>query len=340
MNQQLAKASNPMAPIKAVIEAHKAKVEEAMPQYLRGQLPRFLSVALLTIQRSRKVVECEPVSLLAAVIDGARLGLMCDGKLGHIVVYNNKKKLANGKEEWVKEAQFQADYKGLIAIARRTKVISDCHADVIREADVFNHGIKDGNQYLEHTYNLFEPRGNIIGAYCRLTFPDGRWAYRVIGIDHIEKARAASKSPNDGPWVTWYEEMAKKTVLRSAIKLYSDDPDIAMALEMDDRHFAEPQALERQIAAQPVATLQDVTQMMQRRLPQRAAEAIDFTPRAEQAESTQVESAPQQDHSTREEITPFEAAQIAEQEAERKPKAKPKQGALIDTSDPYRGAGQ
>ena len=130
--------------------------------------------------------------------------------------------------------------------------------------------------------------------------------------------------------------------LRSALWLARTYyPEVLLGLpckeEVEDAAISEASAA-RVVETKPatVVTLGDVTQALN----QKRTNSQQAKSERHDLESTQVDPVPPQEQGTREDITPFEAAQIAEQEAERKPKTKPKQGALIDTSDPYRGAGQ
>jgi recombination protein RecT len=73
--------------------------------------------------------------------------------------------------------------------------------------------------FIRHTPNLRAVGENpIIGVYAIARREDGTVAHRaVMSIAEVERVRASSRAQG-GPWVDWYEEMAKKTVVRRLVK--------------------------------------------------------------------------------------------------------------------------
>lgn len=61
-------------------------------------------------------------------------------------------------------------------------------------------------------------RGELIGGYCLAKLPSGEFMVEVMKVDEINKVRDTSKASKNGPWVNWYDEMAKKTILKRAFK--------------------------------------------------------------------------------------------------------------------------
>ena len=62
-------------------------------------------------------------------------------------------------------------------------------------------------------------RGEIIGAQASYELTNGGKDFVYLTKDEIEKFRNRSKAKNNGPWVTDYEAMAKKTALRRLANL-------------------------------------------------------------------------------------------------------------------------
>ncbi len=166
--------------------------------------------------------------LIRCVMEAAEVGLAIDGKLCYVVRY---------KSEW----QCQADYKGLVAVAKRAGQITKCDVDVVCENDDFHCGRKDGHNHLEHAFNHRQPRGEVVGAYAAFTLPDGDFQFCYMGKDELDKVQAMAPAKN-GPWRTWTDEMRKKCPVRRGLKLISDDPAVVRAIELDDREFEEPAA--------------------------------------------------------------------------------------------------
>lgn len=198
-------------------------IEEVLPAQMRGQAARLVKRAMFTFSRSDKLVRCTPVSFVRCVLEAAEVGLAIDGKLGHAVPYGS-------------EAQFQPDYKGLIAIAKRANQIRDAYGDVVCKNDHFKHGRSGGQSVLEHSYDLTAARGDVIGAYAIIKLADD-WRSEVMTEPELARIRNKSKAKNSGPWVTDTDQMRIKTVIKRALKLYCDDPGLIRALEFDDREY-------------------------------------------------------------------------------------------------------
>jgi len=225
--------------MREVLDDSVAKLEEVLPPMMRGQGRRLIKRALLTFNRKGKdYKDLEPTSFIRCVLEAAELGLAIDGRLAHAVPFNNKYKDADGVERWRKEAQLMVDYKGMIAVARRCKIITHCDADVICENDEFEHVRRNDKTEFLHVPQL-SGRGDCIGAYARMYYPDGTWHLEVMSIDDLQKVRNVSKAKNDGPWMVWFDEMCKKSVLRRALKLNQDDPAILRLMEIEDREIEE-----------------------------------------------------------------------------------------------------
>jgi recombination protein RecT len=215
------------------------RVEELLPENMKGQGARLVKRAMLTFSKNEKLQQCTPASFISCVLQAAECGLAIDGRLAHAVPYSTKVKGADGRDRWEDIAQFQPDYKGLIAVAKRTGQIVDIYGDVICQNDTFAHGRAGDVCRLEHTYDIQQPRGKTIGAYQIIVLPGGRWRYEVMGIADLDRIQKSSKSGDRGPWGTHPDEMRKKTVAKRALKMYSDDPGLLKALEYDDLDYGD-----------------------------------------------------------------------------------------------------
>lgn len=60
-------------------------------------------------------------------------------------------------------------------------------------------------------------------------------AFNAVTRKQIELVRAQSKAGNNGPWVTHWEEMAKKTAIRRLFKYLPVSIEIQRAVSMDEK---------------------------------------------------------------------------------------------------------
>jgi recombination protein RecT len=122
--------------------------------------------------------------------------------------------------------QLIVGYRGLIELARRSGLISSIQCFVVHEKDSFKYGVGVAGDVLEHTpYDLLPGNsdgdpGKLVAAFCIARFKDGGSHITVMSKREIELVRRSSRSGDTGPWRTHYEEMAKKTVLRRASKMW------------------------------------------------------------------------------------------------------------------------
>lgn len=126
-------------------------------------------------------------------------------------------------------------YKGLIKIATDSGAILWARADIVYEQDRFTyHGPA---RIPEHEADPFKTdRGAIVGCYCIAKTKDGDILTEVMPMSELAKIRDKSMAyakKKAGPWVDWFEQMAKKAVIKRASKTwpYTDDR-LAQAIEV------------------------------------------------------------------------------------------------------------
>jgi recombination protein RecT len=202
-NNQMQKGGNgnpptPAQTIAAYLKKMGPEIEKALPPHMNAD--RMARIALTTIRTNPKLLECSLPSLMGAVMQAAQLGLE-PGLVGHCYII-----------PYGKEATFIIGYKGMIDLARRSGNIESIYAHAVYENDDFDY------EYGLHPKLVHRPsmgeRGGFIGAYAVAHFKDRGYQFEFMPRSEIDKRKQRSKSHKNGPWVTDYEEMAKKTVVR------------------------------------------------------------------------------------------------------------------------------
>lgn len=188
------------------IEAMKPEIEKALPNVITVE--RFSRITLTAVRVNPKLGNCKPVSLIAAIMQSAQLGLEPNTPLGqaYIIPYGN-------------EAQFQIGYKGLIDLAHRSGEFKSIYAHEVYENDEFDYeyGL---HQNLKHK-PAQKDRGEVIGYYAVYHLQNGGYGFIYMSKEDIEKhAKKYSQNYNSkySPWKTNFDEMAKKTVLKKLLK--------------------------------------------------------------------------------------------------------------------------
>lgn len=211
------------------LEGMRPQIARALPSMVEPD--RFIRVALTTLRRTPKLLQCTPESVLGGLMTSAQLGLE-PGPLGHaylVPFYNGKTKQH--------EAQWIIGYTGIIDLARRSGSIETMIARAVYEEDLFDveYGL---NERLEHKPNLVtDDRGPLLYTYAIAKYVGGGHNFVVLGRGDIEKAKQQSQTgrANKGPWVDHFEPMALKTAVRRL------RPFLPLSVEMRDAFASDEQ---------------------------------------------------------------------------------------------------
>lgn len=216
-------ANNPINTIRALLEKSKGQIAMALPKHLSAD--RIVRVAMTSIQRTPKLLDCDPKSLIGAIIQSAQLGLEPDGVLGHayLIPYGNT-------------VQFIPGYKGLIDLARRSGQVVSIGSHVVYSNEKFS--LKFGfDETLEHEPLPPSKRGERKGVYAVARLKDGSVHFEWLWAEEVETVKAQSlkkmKRPS-GPWIDNEDEMWRKTSIRRLAKYLPLSVEFAKAAAVDE----------------------------------------------------------------------------------------------------------
>lgn len=236
------------------IDIIRETISRATPD-ISGNLPdtmpvdRFVRSFMTSIKNSRHLMAAFQTpkgraGAISAALQSSHDGLYLDGREAALVPYKDN-------------IQYIPMTYGLMKIARNSGEVSLIdEPKIIYEFDEFEYstGLET---VLRHRPNLFEERGRIFGAYAVAKLKSGESIHIVLTKKEIDKIRAVSRAQN-GPWGSWYEEMAKKTAFRrlakylprstdnlSVIDVMDRDPSMQVDFSMKRASTAEPVLLER-----------------------------------------------------------------------------------------------
>lgn len=215
-----------------------SELQAALPRHMTPD--KLVRVALTGMLRQPKLLECSVESLAGALIECARLGLYPGGAIGgaHLVPFKNTK---TGQME----VQVIPDYRGLIDLATRGGDVVSIRAVPVYEGDAWEYEEGTSPRIL-HRPALDAPRDteHLLYVYAVATLTGGETQFRVLTRAEVDAYRTRSRARDSGPWVTDYVAMAMKTAIRRLCNHLRLSPELARALELDDRHEAgESQAL-------------------------------------------------------------------------------------------------
>jgi recombination protein RecT len=296
-----------VASVKELLMNDMAKSQLAAVAASHMKPERMMRLMANAIRTTPKLGDCEPLTLLGAMMTSASLGLEPNTPLGHayLIPFENRRK-------GVTEVQFIIGYKGMISLARRSGAVVNIHADVVYEGDEFSYEY-GSEQHLRHKPK--GPRNNPTSAYCHAKLTDGE-AFIVLPWEVILETRDNSQGwktavrygkTDSTPWGQHLHAMAKKTAVR---RLFDELPisieEVSDAVTLDDeggdfRAFAfDPSAGVPPAAEGPIIEQDDepeakpATNNKATAKPAPEAPAQDEKPEAEKKPAAKAEPDPEQ----------------------------------------------
>lgn len=208
-----------------LIKAMQPEIKKALPEVITPE--RFTRMALSALNNTPKLAQCEAMSFLAALMNAAQLGLEPNTPLGqaYLIPYKNKGKL---------ECQFQIGYKGLIDLSYRNPMVQTIQAQAVYANDEFEYELGLESRLLHRP--ALHDRGELVLFYGLFKLTNGGYGFEVMSKEDMDAfALEYSKSIDSGfsPWKTNYTDMAKKTVIKKALKYAPLKADFRRALAAD-----------------------------------------------------------------------------------------------------------
>lgn len=228
---QMSAAKAEKKTMQAYIKAMEPAIKKALPSVITPE--RFTRMVLSALSATPKLAECSPQSFLAAMMTAAQLGVEPNTALGqaYLLPYRNHGQM---------ECQFQLGYKGLIDLAYRSGEVSVIQAHTVYENDVFEYEL-GMDPKLRHVPAKAD-RGEAVAYYAMFKTKDGGYGFEVMSVDDVQRhAQRYSKSYGSGssPWRSNFDEMAKKTVLKRALKYAPLKSDFVRGVAQDETIKAE-----------------------------------------------------------------------------------------------------
>ncbi|MEK1471415.1 recombinase RecT [Limosilactobacillus fermentum] len=204
------------------IEAMKDEEGLALPSNYSAQ--NALQAAALKLQSVKgrdgrpALTYCTQASVATALLDMVIQGLSPAKNQCYFIVYGN-------------ELQMQRSYFGTIAALKRLDSVEDIDAQVVHRGDKFEIGADEIGHIV---VTKFEPSftnldKELIGAFAFIKLANGRVDYTVMTKAQIDTSWAQSRNRQNNVQKKFSDEMAKRTVLNRAAKMFintSDDSDL------------------------------------------------------------------------------------------------------------------
>lgn len=213
--------------VKDLIQSRMGDIAKSLPSVITPE--RFTRMAFTAIANNDKLLMSTQASIIGALFVAAQLGLEPNTPLGQAYIVPFK----NG-DTGQQEATFQLGYKGLIDLAHRSGELKSVQAHVVYSNDEFEYQL-GLEPTLKHIPSMGE-RGEKKCVYAVYHLKSGGYGFEVMSVKDINDHRNKfSKAKNSPAWINSWEEMAKKTVIKKALKYAPMKSDFVKAVAMDEQ---------------------------------------------------------------------------------------------------------
>jgi recombination protein RecT len=231
----------------------------ALPAHITPE--KFQRTLITAAQSNPDLLKADRRSLITSAMKAAQDGLLPDGREA-IVIFSSRKKVGN---DWISTdlAQYMPMAYGL-----RKKILQSGEISSLETNVVYRREVQEGAFIFEAgTEALLRHRpmldltdedlhdDNIVAAYSVATMKDGTKSFEVMRRAEINKVRQASQTgatgrvvkfgkdkgkeiAPKGPWVDWFGEMARKTVMRRHSKTLPMSGDVLDVEAKDEALYA------------------------------------------------------------------------------------------------------
>jgi recombination protein RecT len=230
---------SPMTILKDGFETWKPTLRAILPRHIDPE--RVIKIAMNVYLNNPELHKCTPMSMVKATMQCAELGLEPSPLLGEcaFIPFENKRKVKDGntwKEIKVPEVQLMPMYVGLTKLAKQTGEIADVYAVIVDESEKFPEFEESGKfsggffveqgtvRQIHHIQRIEGRTGKLFAVYGVVKFKDGTCHFEVLGKSDVDAIRKRSKTSENGPWVTDYDAMARKTAIKQALKTVPKSP--------------------------------------------------------------------------------------------------------------------
>lgn len=249
-----AKGEQPMVLFRQQLEQRLDTYGESLPPQIT--VGHFKGVIMRAVMADPALLGADRVSLFESALAAANDGLLPDKREGAFVIYRSKVregKKSDGKEIWIDKVQWMPMIRGIFTKLYNTGQVRTAKVAIVYGGDHFRAWTDDAGDHIEYEEADKQDRNTVRTAFAHVVMKDGGVFVETMKPADIEKIRSKSKAKDSGPWVDWWEEMAKKSVFRRLAKRLPMSREIMPLIERDNVLYnLDPQ---KQIEHRPVKSL-------------------------------------------------------------------------------------
>lgn len=214
-----------IATFKGHLQTRRDQFKDTLPKHVG--VDNFIRCALTAVADNPKLLESDQTSLFGSLIKCAQDGLIPNGKEAALIVFKTK-----SGNNWIKKVQYMPMVDGVLKRARQSGVVENIAAKAVYSNDQFDYWMDEAGEHVHYKPDFDNERGQLKMVFAFAKLKSGELVIEIMPRLEIEKVRLASRSPDSGPWVDWYDRMALKSVLH---RLSRRLPNSSEIMEMLDR---------------------------------------------------------------------------------------------------------
>jgi len=221
--------------VKALVMKSESNLSKLVPDEVKDQIKPALILDQLHHQlknskNAEKLMACEPATIAAAIKYCCQMGLEPGWGNGTPDVY---------LIPYGKDCQTQLSYAGELKLARRQGKFKNVYSDVVYSGDEFEAWNDMTGQHFKHKKVGFENRTteNIVAVYAAALTNEGDPYLEIMTVEQIDMLeKKTRKGQSQSPaWRDWWDQMARKTVLRRVIKNLPQSREQSLAESLDNQ---------------------------------------------------------------------------------------------------------
>lgn len=184
---------------------------------------RVAKIVLNAVSQTPALAKCSVDSVFRSAVQAAELGLEAGSSLqrAYLVPFGQTCQLVVG-------------YRGLCELAYRSGQVISIEARCVYQGDLWEYRVTHEGASFSHEPREESDPKKITHVYCVIRLKSGGRVVDVMTRAEVDRIRSKSKTGQSGPWATDYAEMAKKTVVRRALKLCPMSIELARAERLSD----------------------------------------------------------------------------------------------------------
>lgn len=197
-------------------------VKQKFQEVLNGNERQFTASLLSIVNNDRLLSRASNTSIMTAAMKAAVLNLPIEPSLGFAYIVPYKQ-----------DAQFQLGYKGLIQLAIRSGQFKAINSGKVYKAQFNSYDPLFETLDIDFT----QPEDEVYGYFATFELVNGFKKLTFWTKEQAEShGKRFSKTYSKGPWVTDFDAMAQKTVLKSILSRYAP-----LSTEMQEGFIADNQ---------------------------------------------------------------------------------------------------